>query len=129
MMGEKSLRWLLVFSLFLTFCLVPLSGVCAEERKEIRVGAINAITGVDAMIGVEQKWAYEQAVADEAAIAFGLGPARVIVNRVVVPGETAEELGFGLGEGSGIGEAVAFFQTLDSLPAHRIGHRNLLGLG
>lgn len=64
MMGERSLRWLLVFSLFLTVCLVPLSGVCAEERKEIRVGAINAITGVDAMIGVEQKWAYEQAVAD-----------------------------------------------------------------
>lgn len=53
--------------------LLALLGVClsfsmtasqAAEREEIRIGAINSMTGPNAMTGAEQKWAYEQAVAD-----------------------------------------------------------------
>ena len=39
---------------------------CSKEADEnaIRVGAIVSMTGMNAMTGAEQKWAYEQAVAD-----------------------------------------------------------------
>ncbi len=40
------------------------NGVLAAEKSEIVIGAINSTTGHDAMGGTEQKWAYEQAVAD-----------------------------------------------------------------
>ncbi len=40
------------------------SGISAEERTEIRVGANISLTGINAMTGAEQKWAYEQAIAD-----------------------------------------------------------------
>src|SRR4030042_1723836 len=33
-------------------------------KTEILLGAINCMTGVEAMVGGEQKWAYEQAVKD-----------------------------------------------------------------
>lgn len=45
-------------------CLAWSGGVCAAEKKEIIVGAVNSMTGPDAMTGAEQKWAYEQAIAD-----------------------------------------------------------------
>ncbi len=57
-------RWLLLFFFLFTVCLIPFSGVLAAERKEIRVGAPNSITGMNAMTGAEHRWAYEQAVAD-----------------------------------------------------------------
>jgi branched-chain amino acid transport system substrate-binding protein len=50
--------------LALLILLPTIQAAWAKEIQEIRIGAINAMTGVDAMIGVEQKWAYEQAVAD-----------------------------------------------------------------
>ena len=45
-------------------CIFPATNLSAAERHEIRIGAINSITGPNAMTGAEQKWAYEQAVAD-----------------------------------------------------------------
>jgi branched-chain amino acid transport system substrate-binding protein len=61
---KKFLVWLGLFFFLLTVCILTVSGVSAAEVKEIRVGAINSITGVNAMTGAECKWAYEQAVAD-----------------------------------------------------------------
>jgi len=64
-MGEKkSLKWLGLCLFLFTLCLMNLSGVSAAERTEIRVGAINSLTGMNVMTGAEHKWAYEQAVAD-----------------------------------------------------------------
>jgi len=56
--------WLVFFSFLLAVCLVPLNGVPAAEKKEILVGAINSLTGVNVMTGNQQKWAYERAVFD-----------------------------------------------------------------
>jgi branched-chain amino acid transport system substrate-binding protein len=56
--------WLVLFSFLLAVCLIPLNGVSAAEKKEIRVGAVNSLTGVNVMTGEQQKWAYEQAVSD-----------------------------------------------------------------
>ena len=53
-----------LFSVSLAACLISVNGASAAERNEIRVGAVNAMTGGEAMTGAEQKWAYEQAVAD-----------------------------------------------------------------
>ena len=55
---------MVLFSFLFAVCLIPLSGVCAAEKKEIRVGAINSMTGMNVMTGSDQKWAYEQAIAD-----------------------------------------------------------------
>jgi branched-chain amino acid transport system substrate-binding protein len=64
-MREKKLLGWVGSSLFLlAVCLIPLSGVSAAERTEIRVGAVNSLTGMNVMTGSDQKWAYEQAVAD-----------------------------------------------------------------
>jgi branched-chain amino acid transport system substrate-binding protein len=64
-MGEKKfLKWLGLCLFLFTLCLMNLSGVSAAERTEIRVGAINSLTGMNVMTGAEHKWAYEQAVAD-----------------------------------------------------------------
>lgn len=57
-------------SLAVLFVLVSiamlLSFSCSREAEEdvIRVGAIVSMTGMNAMTGEEQKWAYEQAIAD-----------------------------------------------------------------
>lgn len=53
--------------LFVLFLAVALSSInCSKEAEEdaIRVGAIVSMTGMNAMTGAEQKWSYEQAVAD-----------------------------------------------------------------
>jgi len=64
-MGQKKfLTGLGLFFLIFMVCLIPFSGVSAVEKTEIRVGAINSITGLNAMTGAECRWAYEQAVAD-----------------------------------------------------------------
>ncbi len=42
-----------------------LSGYAVSaEKKEILLGAINSMTGVEAMVGNEHRWAYQQAVKD-----------------------------------------------------------------
>lgn len=64
-MGEKKLLvWLGLFFFLLMVCLISFNEVSAAEKKEILVGAINSMTGVNVMTGEQQKWAYEQAVAD-----------------------------------------------------------------
>lgn len=63
-MAGKNLRFL--YSVFLILTAVLLSFSCSKKTDEdaIRVGAIVSMTGMNAMTGAEQKWAYEQAVAD-----------------------------------------------------------------
>jgi len=56
---------LVVLALALTGGLiVPLSQAGAAAKNEIIIGAINSMTGVEAMVGNEHRWAYEQAVRD-----------------------------------------------------------------
>jgi branched-chain amino acid transport system substrate-binding protein len=64
MREKKFVGWLGLSLFLLAVCLIPLAGVSAAERTEIRVGAINSLTGMNVMTGADQKWAYEQAVAD-----------------------------------------------------------------
>src|SRR5208283_3158030 len=44
--------------------MAPFGGAYGSDKKEIIVGAINSMTGPNNMTGAEQKWSYEQAVAD-----------------------------------------------------------------
>src|SRR4030043_1135823 len=64
MRDKKFLTWLGLSFLLLTVCLISISGVSAAQKKEILVGAVNSLTGVNAMTAAECKWAYEQAIAD-----------------------------------------------------------------
>jgi len=64
MAKDHFLGWLGLFFFVFAACLMPLSGVSAAEKQEIRVGAINSMTGMNVLTGSDQKWAYEQAVAD-----------------------------------------------------------------
>ena len=64
MSEKKRLLWVGVVFLLLAICLVPFGKATAAAPTEIRIGAINSMTGMNAMTGAEQKWAYEQAVAD-----------------------------------------------------------------
>jgi branched-chain amino acid transport system substrate-binding protein len=50
--------------LILAGCLLIFSRVGAEEKKEILIGTNLSLTGMLAMDGGEQRWAYDQAVAD-----------------------------------------------------------------
>ena len=63
-MSLKKLRFAVLFILILA--VVFSSFNCSKEAEEdaIRVGAIVSMTGMNAMTGAEQKWAYEQAVQD-----------------------------------------------------------------
>ena len=63
MKGKLNL-WHGAFLLLLVLCLLPLGTVSAKEKKEILIGTNLPMTGILAMVGIEQKWAYEQAVAD-----------------------------------------------------------------
>jgi len=53
-----------VICLLLAVCVTPFVKASAEQRTEIIVGAINNITGIGAMNGVEHGWAYQEAVND-----------------------------------------------------------------
>lgn len=65
MLRKKSLMWFGLILLVLAICVAPLAiASAASAPKEIVVGAINSLTGMNAMTGAEQKWAYEQSVAD-----------------------------------------------------------------
>jgi branched-chain amino acid transport system substrate-binding protein len=59
----KMMLWLVCF-LFLSSLIWTAQPLLAKEKKEIFVGASLPISGPLAMPTVEQKWAYEQAVAD-----------------------------------------------------------------
>lgn len=48
----------------MVFILASFGTVCAKDKKEILIGTHLSLTGMLAMSGSEQKWAYEQAVAD-----------------------------------------------------------------
>ncbi len=63
-MAGKRFVWLACLMVLIATCFVWSTGVSAAEKKEIIVGAVNSLTGPDAMTGAEQKWAYEQAIAD-----------------------------------------------------------------
>lgn len=60
---EKWFKWLLFFFL-IAICFMPFSSAFAADRTEIRVGAVNSLTGMNAMTAAECRWAYETAVAD-----------------------------------------------------------------
>jgi branched-chain amino acid transport system substrate-binding protein len=64
MAKKRSLRWLLFFFILFSLCFLSFNGAMAAEKTEILVGAPNSITGVNAMTGLEHRWAYETAVAD-----------------------------------------------------------------
>ena len=55
----------MIFTLLIIITALSLFNCSGEaEDDAIRVGAIVSMTGMNAMTGAEQKWAYEQAVAD-----------------------------------------------------------------
>lgn len=62
-MKERVLALIVLFALIsgLLFITTPAS---AAEKKEILLGAINSMTGIEAMVGNEHRWAYQQAVKD-----------------------------------------------------------------
>jgi branched-chain amino acid transport system substrate-binding protein len=53
-----------VVLLFLSVCLAATGTVQAQEKNEILIGAPISITGPNAMNGIEQEWAYRQAIDD-----------------------------------------------------------------
>jgi branched-chain amino acid transport system substrate-binding protein len=53
-----------VVVLFLSVCLAVTGTVQAQEKNEILIGAPISITGPNAMNGIEQEWAYRQAIDD-----------------------------------------------------------------
>ena len=57
--------------LFMILSLVLLNGLIftpapapAAGKTEILLGALNSMTGIEAMVGGEHRWAYQQAVKD-----------------------------------------------------------------
>ena len=63
-MHRKSFTWLGLLFLILAVCPMSFNRAAAAERTEILIGAPLSLTGMLAMDGEEQGWAYEQAVAD-----------------------------------------------------------------
>ena len=61
---KRFFKCLGVISLILVGCLLISSTVKAKEKKEILIGTNLSLTGMLAMDGAEQRWAYEQAVND-----------------------------------------------------------------
>jgi len=64
MRNNKLFSWLGLVLLIMAICLIGFRTAYAKEKKEILIGANLSLTGPLAMDGGEQKWAYEQAVAD-----------------------------------------------------------------
>ena len=62
-MKGKFVRYVVSFMLIL-LCTMTAGIAFAAEKKEILVGTNLPMTGILAAVGVEQKWAYEQAVED-----------------------------------------------------------------
>ncbi len=63
-MKREFFRWAVLCFLITAACLLPLNGALAAEKKQILIGAPLSLTGILAMDGEEQGWAYEQAVND-----------------------------------------------------------------
>ena len=55
---------LVVVLLFLSVCLAAHGTIQAQEKTEILIGAPISLTGPNAMNGIEQEWAYKQAIDD-----------------------------------------------------------------
>ena len=64
MTQKRRFGWLGLFVFILAGCLVLFSEASAQEKKEILIGAPLSLSGILAMDGIEQQWAYEQAVSD-----------------------------------------------------------------
>jgi branched-chain amino acid transport system substrate-binding protein len=64
MTKKRTLRQLGLFVFILTACLVAFNGASAQARKEILIGAPLSLSGMLAMDGIEQQWAYEQSAND-----------------------------------------------------------------
>ena len=58
------LSLLLIISVISSGCAKKTVPVAETEPKEILLGAINSVTGIEAMVGNEHRWAYQQAVND-----------------------------------------------------------------
>jgi branched-chain amino acid transport system substrate-binding protein len=59
---KKSL--LVIASVFFVSIVILSGSAISAEKSEILLGAINSMTGVEAMVGNEHRWAYQQAVKD-----------------------------------------------------------------
>jgi len=59
---KKSL--LVIVSVFFVSIVILSGYAVSAEKSEILLGAINSMTGVEAMVGNEHRWAYQQAVKD-----------------------------------------------------------------
>ena len=64
MKHKKTLRWLGITVFILTLCLMSFNGAAAQEKTEILIGAPISMTGPNAMNGIEQEWAFKQAIDD-----------------------------------------------------------------
>jgi branched-chain amino acid transport system substrate-binding protein len=68
MVDRKCVKWFGLFFLLLAACCLAAGGASAAEKKQqkkqILIGAPLSLTGMLAMDGLEQGWAYEQAVND-----------------------------------------------------------------
>ena len=64
MSKKRTLRHLGLCVFILTACLVSFNGASAQEKKEILIGAPLSLSGILAMDGIEQQWAYEQSAND-----------------------------------------------------------------
>ena len=64
MTEKRTFGWLGLFIFILAACLVAFSGASAQEKKEILIGAPLSLSGILAMDGIEQQWAYEQSAND-----------------------------------------------------------------
>lgn len=64
MLLRKKVGWSKLLMLSFTAALMIVPNLQASEKKEILIGAPISMTGAVAMSGLEQKWAYEQAVDD-----------------------------------------------------------------
>ncbi|MFH1490953.1 MAG: ABC transporter substrate-binding protein, partial [Pseudomonadota bacterium] len=63
-MKKRTILWFGLFLLIPALCLMTFNGTAAAEKKEILIGAPLSLTGILAMDGEEQGWAYEQAAED-----------------------------------------------------------------
>ncbi len=64
MKGKTQLKWLAWAIVLSALCLMLAGPAMAAEKKEIIIGAPLSLTGMFAMTGMEQRWAYEQAFAE-----------------------------------------------------------------
>ena len=60
----STLTRLVVVLLFLSVCLAAPGTILAQEKSEILIGTPLTLTGPNAMNGIEQEWAYKQAIID-----------------------------------------------------------------